>query len=398
MAKQPRPAESSEHRRLPAAVSDAVNFTHDAVMLIGSDGTILFWNASAERQYGWKCQEVEGKNVHQLLETRFPLPIENIREQVSKTGHWEGEVTHLCRDHAPLAVQSRWVLAREQDPPATMILEVNSDQAERKRVERRLWRIYDSNMIGVAFWNVQGDVTGANDCFLDLIGYSREELEAGKIKWRELTPPEYREISGRQLAEPKAAGSHRRYENEYIRKDGTRVPVLVGLAGIEGSPDEGISCVVDLSERDRMAGELRRIQDAARALSTPVLKVRDRLLIVPMIGSIDTERARQMTAQLLASIRKNRARVVVLDVTGVPEVDTAVANHLIQTVEAARLLGTELILTGISREIAQTLVGLGVQFSQMRVRGDLQSGIEQAEIILGGHSRTAELTKRVRSS
>ncbi len=383
MANQSRPEEGSKHRRLPAAVSFAVNFTHDVVMLIGSDGTILFWNASAERQYGWKRQEVEGKNVHQLLQTRFPLPIENIRAQVSQTGHWEGEVIHLCRDRAPLAVQSRWVLAREQDPPVTMILEVNSDHAERKRVERRLRRIYDSNMIGVAFWNVQGDVTGANDYFLDLIGYSREELEAGKIKWRELTPPEYREITERQLSEAKATGSPRRYEKEYIRKDGTRVPVLIGLASIEGSPGEGLSCIVDLSERERIAAQLRTAQDTARALSTPVLQVRDRLLIVPMIGVIDTVRAKQLTAQLLASIRGNRARVVVLDVTGVPEVDAAVANNLVQTVQAARLLGAELILTGISREISQTLVGLGMKFSEMHVMGDLQSGIEEAEAMLG---------------
>lgn len=380
---------------MPADVSDALDFTHDAIMLVSSDGAILSWNASAERQYGWKREEVLGKNVHQLLQTQFPLPIESIRAQVSKTGHWEGELVHLCRDHALLAVQSRWVLMREQDSPATMMLETNTDQAERKRVERRLRRIYDTNMIGIAFWNTEGKVTGANDYFLNLIGFSREELDAGKIDWRELTPPEYRAITEQLLAEAMSTGSPRHYEKEFIRKDGTRVHVLIGLASIDGSPGEGLSCVVDLRERDRMAGLLKKEQDAARALSTPVLQVRDRLLIVPMIGAIDTERAKQLTAQLLASIRGHRARVVVLDVTGVPEMDTAVANYLVQTVQAARLLGAELILTGISREISQTLVGLGVEFSKMRVMGDLQSGIEEADRLVGYRVlKTAETAVR----
>src|SRR5882672_8035441 len=139
----------------------------------------------------------------------------------------------------------------------------------------------------------------------------------------------------------------------------------------------GVSFV---QERERT---IRQQQEAIRELSTPVLQVRERLLILPIIGVIDPQRARQLTEQLLRGIRANRAKVVVIDITGVPSVDSTVANHLVQTVDASRLMGATVIVTGLSSEIAQTLVTIGVELSKMSTVGDLQGGIEQAERLLG---------------
>jgi rsbT co-antagonist protein RsbR len=135
-----------------------------------------------------------------------------------------------------------------------------------------------------------------------------------------------------------------------------------------------------VQERERV---IRQQQEAIRELSTPVLQVRERLLILPIIGVVDSERARQLTEQLLRGVRANRAKVVVMDITGVPSVDATVANHLVQTVEASRLLGATVIVTGLSPEIAQTLVTIGVDLSKMNTVGDLQGGIEEAERRLG---------------
>jgi len=135
-----------------------------------------------------------------------------------------------------------------------------------------------------------------------------------------------------------------------------------------------------VQERERI---IREQQEAIRELSTPVLQVRERLLILPIIGIIDSQRARQLTEQLLRGIRANRARVVVIDITGVAAMDSSVANHLVQTVEASRLLGAAAIVTGLSPEIAQTLVKIGVNLGKMHTVGDLQGGIEEAERILG---------------
>jgi rsbT co-antagonist protein RsbR len=133
-------------------------------------------------------------------------------------------------------------------------------------------------------------------------------------------------------------------------------------------------------ERERV---IREQQEAIRVLSTPVLPVRERLLILPVIGTVDPLRARQLTEQLLRGIRTNRARVVVMDITGVPAMDQTVANHLVLTVEASRLLGATVIVTGLSPELAQTLVNIGVDLSKMNTVGDLQGGIEEAERLLG---------------
>jgi len=135
-----------------------------------------------------------------------------------------------------------------------------------------------------------------------------------------------------------------------------------------------------VQERERV---IRQQQHALMELSTPVLKVRERLLILPIIGVLDQKRARQLTEQLLRGIRMHRAKVVVIDVTGVPGVDQDVANNLVQTVDASRLMGASVIITGLSSEIAQTLVTVGVDLTKFNTSGDLQGGIEEAEHLLG---------------
>lgn len=124
-------------------------------------------------------------------------------------------------------------------------------------------------------------------------------------------------------------------------------------------------------------------QSAIRELSTPVLQLRERLLILPVVGLVDSDRARQVTEAMLQAIRDKRARVVVMDITGVPIVDSKVANHLVQTVEAARLMGAHVIVTGISPEIAQTMVTIGADLGHVQTLGDLQSGFDEATARLG---------------
>jgi len=144
--------------------------------------------------------------------------------------------------------------------------------------------------------------------------------------------------------------------------------------------DIGIIVDVMVFERERV---ISRQQEAIRELTTPVLQIRDRLLMLPIIGTIDTHRARMLTEGLLHAIRANRARVVVMYVTGVGAVDTKVANHLLQTVSASRLMGATVIVTGLSAEVSQTLVNLGVDLAGLQTIGDLQGGIEEAERLIG---------------
>jgi PAS domain S-box-containing protein len=134
------------------------------------------------------------------------------------------------------------------------------DLTEQKKSEARLRRLVDSNVQGVMFWNTKGEVTAANDAFLQIAGYNREDLEAGRINWRNITPPEYAERDQRALDEIAAKGTCTAYEKEYIRKDGTRVPVLIGAAAFEDDPDEGVRFVLDLTEQKKLEHQFLRAQ------------------------------------------------------------------------------------------------------------------------------------------
>jgi rsbT co-antagonist protein RsbR len=131
--------------------------------------------------------------------------------------------------------------------------------------------------------------------------------------------------------------------------------------------------------RRKRAEETIQAQTAMlHELSTPVIPFSDEVLVMPLVGTIDTRRAQQALETLLSSIAVSRARVAILDITGVPVVDTQVANALLRAAQAVSLLGAQVVLTGIRPEVAQTIVGLGVSLQSVVTRSSLQSGIAYA--------------------
>jgi len=134
------------------------------------------------------------------------------------------------------------------------------DVTERKRIDARFRRLVDSNAQGVMFWNTKGEITGANDAFLRIVGCTREDLQAGRIKWETVTPAEYNDVDRRALAEISAVGVCVPYEKEYLRKDGSRVPALAGAATFEDNPEEGFCFVLDLTERKKLEQQFLRAQ------------------------------------------------------------------------------------------------------------------------------------------
>ncbi|MFD2217021.1 STAS domain-containing protein [Metabacillus endolithicus] len=117
---------------------------------------------------------------------------------------------------------------------------------------------------------------------------------------------------------------------------------------------------------------------ALQELSAPLIPVFDNITVMPLVGTIDTERAKRIMENLLQGVVKHRAEVVLIDITGVPVVDTMVAHHIIQASEAVRLVGAKCLLVGIRPEIAQTIVNLGIDLSQVITKNSLQKGIESA--------------------
>jgi len=128
---------------------------------------------------------------------------------------------------------------------------------------------------------------------------------------------------------------------------------------------------------------LGRHQAAIRELSTPVIRVYDRVLLLPLVGAIDSVRAMQVMESVLLHVVEAQAKVIIIDIAGVPVVDTRVADHLLKTTAAVRLLGTQTILTGITAQVARTIVQLGVDVSTMRTVSRLSDGIELALQVVG---------------
>lgn len=154
------------------------------------------------------------------------------------------------------------------------------DITEAKRAEEALRssetkfrRLLDSSIVGVVFWDLHGNLLSANDLFLDMIGYSRLDLEQGGLSWKDITPPEYTPVDEQAIAELLATGNCTPFEKEYIRKDGSRVAVMIGSAMLEGQKDKGSSFIMDISERKQVEEELRQSEERFRQLAESITEV-----------------------------------------------------------------------------------------------------------------------------
>lgn len=170
-------------------------------------------------------------------------------------------------------------------------------------------------------------------------------------------------------------------------QDRTNFPVDISLSPMRVGGERLMLCVLrDITERKQAEAERTQLQEAiirAQAaaleeLATPLIPISDQTVVMPLIGAIDTRRAQQMVAALLHGVEAQRASIAILDITGVPIIDTQVAHSIIQAAQAVRLLGAQVVLTGIRPEVAQTLVSLGVDLRQIATHSSLESGIAYA--------------------
>lgn len=237
--------------------------------------------------------------------------------------------------------------------------------------------------IGIS--GIDGRITYANPAYRTMYGYGEATIG---MDWRSFYPPHtlaQMETAVRQVLEQ----GFWRGTVDQQRKDGHIFPVQVAaflLRDPHGNPYAFTALIRDLSEEQRREQERRALQEqiieaqqaALRQLSTPLIPIADDVVAMPLIGTIDSSRAQMVMETLLNGIVERRAQTAIIDITGVSVVDTEVANSLIRAARAARLLGVQVILTGIHPEVAQALVTLGVDLSGIITRSTLQSGIAEA--------------------
>ena len=397
--------------------ANILSLVSDAVFVTTLDGTITSWSHGAEKLYGWTAAEAIGKDEHELLKPKFPIPYDQLVQLLLRQDHWEGEVARVGRAGKSIEVLSRWILFRDSTgapmarlvsstdvtdsnsifnelrvaeaeataratelnaildaiPAATFIAhdractnmttsraaqemlrlqgEANSpksamvgespafklfsgakelsanelpiqqaattgqavlntelniafddgtcldvfghavplrdetgevrgavgsfvDITELKRVQRELHtsesrfrRLWESDLMGIGIPDRFGGFRESNDEFLRIVGYTREDMRAGRVRWDTMTPKEYAELDQAHIEEAAQRGSCTPYEKEYIRKDGTRVPIFCGYALLEGSRDQYIGFVRDMSAEKRAEAALREREQRYRILA-----------------------------------------------------------------------------------------------------------------------------------
>jgi PAS domain S-box-containing protein len=167
-------------------------------------------------------------------------------------------------------------------------------------LEAKVRRLVEANVIGIVIWNLEGAITEANDAFLKMVQHSREDIVSGRVRWMDLTPPEWRDGDERAIADLKATGIVQPFQKEYIRKDGSRVPVLIGGALFEKQGNEGVAFVLDLSEQNRAEEALRQTQDELRQTQAEFAHVNRVMTMGELAASIAHE-VNQPLAAIVAS-------------------------------------------------------------------------------------------------
>ncbi len=223
----------------------------------------LVWDAQMYRLYGILEDDFSGAYDAWLngLHPEDRAQAEaDIRDAVNSVNGFHAEFRVIWPGGEVRNIEAHALVKHASNGSAKRMIGVNWDITERKRAEDRFRRLVESNAQGVIFWNTSGAITGANDVFLQLTGYTREDLDGGLMNWIAMTPPDYAEEDRRCLREVAAKGVCPPFEKEYIRKDGTHVPVIIGAANYEDSPQEGFCFVLDLTERKKLELQFLRAQ------------------------------------------------------------------------------------------------------------------------------------------
>ncbi len=376
----------------------------DAILIIDQEGRLSYANQAAHHIFGYDYaqQEMIGQPITaHWSEEDVEYLQETILPQAGQQG-WIGEVHQQRQGGSPFeASLAVFSLSDEQGQSlghGAILRDISEQKQAQKALqesEQRFRTLFD-NSADPALLIENGEFIDCNQAAIEMLGMaSKEELlntQPSKISpERQSDGRLSADLESEILARAFEEGSQR-FEWLHRRTNGDVFPVEVSLTLITHQGRHLIHTMWrDITEQKRAQAERDRLQQeiieaqqqALKELSTPIIPVMDRILVMPLIGSIDTMRARDITRSLLAGIREHRAKVVILDITGVPIVDSGVADHLNKTIQAARLKGARTIVTGISDAVAETIVDLGIDWTGIETLSDLQTGLIAALNSLG---------------
>ena len=277
-------------------------------------------------------------------------------------------------------------LQQQLDTLRRQVVDLEQQLASQSQLQEQLAQqqiVIEASIDGIAILDQQGIYRFINTAHATIHGFPSAADLIGEF-WSVVVPEEHMPWYEQECMPQLYRDGHWRGEVVSKRRDGSLHPTDTALTVLK---DGGLVCVVrDVTEqkhveaeRVRLQNEIIQTQAAMLAeLSTPLIPIDGQIMVMPLIGTLDSRRAQQVIDALLTGIAESGARVAIVDITGVPIVDTQVANAIIRAAQSVKLLGAQVVLTGIRPEVAQTLVGLGADLSGLITRSSLQTGIAYA--------------------
>jgi PAS domain S-box-containing protein len=252
----------------------------EGIWTINADGRIEYVNQRMTQMLGYSMADMLDRSVFEFMDevvrSEATRSFERCRQGVKE----QFDFRYRRKDGSALwtVVSSNPIFSEtgEFQGAIAMITDVSDHKRLEDKLresEARFRRLVESNIIGVFFPDLEGHILDANDAFLDMVGYTREELRQGEVNWKAMSPPEYQALDEQKIKELKTTGICTPFEKEYIRKDGTRVPILVGAALLEGSKQQTIAFLLDLTERKQVIEALQESEERFRQLAENIQDV-----------------------------------------------------------------------------------------------------------------------------
>lgn len=375
----------SEHDEIVRAIFDNCDFLAFAV---DSGGICTFIEGRGAPEFG-KLEAYRNANINDMFGHDSPIATA-VRRALG------GETFTTQFEHAGRIMQVRYAPLRgaaaadEVKGAVGIVIDITDLALAQQDSARTTQRLHEKNELldlardAITMRCPDGTLTYWNRGAELLYGYTAAEAigAVSHALLQTVFPVDIREIERQLLADGHWEGDllHRRRDGSQVyvssrwmlRRDASGTP----LEMFEINTDITARKAAEEAQKQRQEEIIRAQAHAIAELSTPMIPITDGVLVMPLIGLMDSMRAKQVMDALLSGLAQNRGRVAILDITGVPVVDTATANALIQAAQAARLLGAEVILTGIRPEVAQTLVTIDARLGSITTRGTLQSAIE----------------------
>lgn len=297
---------------------NAVESSNDAILTESLDGIVTSWNKGAEQIYGYSAEEILGKNISIVEPENLKGEIKKFSEMIKQGEKIQRyETLRLKKDGTIINVSVTLSPIFDASGKLIAISAITRDITENKRAEEalrkseaRLRRFYESGLFGIHYYNLDGSITDANDKFLEIIGYTHEDLRAGRINWDKMTPPEYRLLDEHAIMELKATGVAKPFEKEYIRKDGSRVPIILGVATFDQARNEGIAFVLDMTEKKQAEEALARSEEARKKEIHH--RIKNNLQVISSLLDLQAEKFRDKNVLEAFKESKNRVRSMCL--------------------------------------------------------------------------------------